>query len=96
MKIMRGRIEADVLLGGLLLVLSCLGLVFLGSLVAEPKVLLGRALTEAGQDDGARRAYEKGIDVAAGKGDVQAAKEMTVFLRRLDKRSSPENKKNER
>lgn len=45
MKIMRGRIEADVLLGGLLLVLSCLGLVFLGSLVAEPKVLLGRALT---------------------------------------------------
>lgn len=38
-------IEADVVLGGLLLVLSCLGLVFLGSLVAEPKVLLGRALT---------------------------------------------------
>lgn len=45
MKIWRGRIEADIVLGGLLLVLSCLGLVFLGSLVAEPKVLLGRSLT---------------------------------------------------
>ncbi|MGI9435273.1 MAG: tripartite tricarboxylate transporter TctB family protein [Geminicoccaceae bacterium] len=45
MKFRRGMIEADIVLGGLLLVLSCLGLVFLGSLVAEPKVLLGRSLT---------------------------------------------------
>ena len=38
-------IEADILLGGLLFALSCLGLLFIGSLVAEPKVLLGRSLT---------------------------------------------------
>jgi len=41
----RSMIEADVVLGALLLLLCCLGLVFLGSLVAEPKVLLGRSLT---------------------------------------------------
>ncbi len=45
MKIGRYVIEADLLLGGLLFVLSCLSLVFIGSLVAEPKVLLGRSLT---------------------------------------------------
>ncbi|MGI9418927.1 MAG: tripartite tricarboxylate transporter TctB family protein [Geminicoccaceae bacterium] len=45
MKIRRGMLEADTVLGGLLLVLSCLGVIFIGSLVAEPKVLLGRSLT---------------------------------------------------
>lgn len=45
--------------------------------------LLGRALTSAGRNDDAIRAYENGIRVAEEKGDVQAAKEMAVFLRRL-------------
>jgi len=29
--------------------------------------------------------YEKGIAVAEGKGDIQAVKEMKVFLKRLQK-----------
>ena len=45
MKVRRQMIEADVVLGGIFFVLSCLGLLFLGALVAEPKVLLGRSLT---------------------------------------------------
>ena len=44
---------------------------------------LGKALTEAEQADEARAAYEKGIQVAEGKGDIQAAREMRVFLKRL-------------
>lgn len=47
--------------------------------------LLGRALTQAGDPQAAREAYRQGIQAAEGKGDKQAAKEMTVFLRRLDK-----------
>lgn len=42
----------------------------------------GRALAAAGDPGGAARAYESGIAVAEGRGDVQAAKEMRVFLRR--------------
>lgn len=45
--------------------------------------LLGRARTAAGDDVGAIAAYEQGISVATARGDVQAAKEMRVFLRRL-------------
>ena len=47
--------------------------------------LLGRALTECGRFDEALAAYERGINVAEQKGDTQAAKEMTVFARRLVK-----------
>ena len=47
--------------------------------------LLGKALAECGRDDEALAAYRKGIAVAQGKGDRQAAKEMTVFARRLEK-----------
>ena len=47
--------------------------------------LLARALTEHGRTDEALAAYRKGIEVAHGKGDRQAAKEMTVFSRRLEK-----------
>lgn len=47
--------------------------------------LLGKALTEAGQLREAQAAYTEGIKVAEAKGDVQAAKEMTVFARRLAK-----------
>ena len=47
--------------------------------------LLGRALAEAGDAAGARKAYQEGIAHAEAKGDIQAAKEMRVFVRRLDK-----------
>jgi Flp pilus assembly protein TadD len=47
--------------------------------------LLGRALTENGRVDEALAAYRKGVEVAEGKGDLQAAKEMSVFSRRLEK-----------
>jgi len=47
---------------------------------------LGRELGAAGRDDEARTAYRIGIEVAEKKGDRQAAKEMTVFLKRLDRK----------
>jgi predicted Zn-dependent protease len=47
--------------------------------------LLGRALADSGQAPEARAAYRQGIEAAEQKGDKQAAKEMAVFLRRLDK-----------
>ena len=46
---------------------------------------LGKALAEAGDAAGALAAYEQGISVAEAKGDIQAAKEMKVFARRLSK-----------
>ena len=46
---------------------------------------LGKALAEAGDHAGALAAYERGITVAETKGDIQAAKEMKVFARRLQK-----------
>ena len=46
---------------------------------------LGKALAEAGDAIGALAAYERGIIVAEAKGDIQAAKEMRVFARRLSK-----------
>lgn len=45
--------------------------------------LLGKALSEAGQPGEALAAYEQGIVVAETRGDLQAAREMTVFARRL-------------
>ncbi len=47
--------------------------------------LLGKALTEAGDVPDAMQTYRHGIDVAEKKGDKQAAKEMQVFLKRLEK-----------
>lgn len=46
---------------------------------------LGKALAEAGNHAEALTAYEQGITVAEGKGDIQAAKEMTVFAKRMRK-----------
>ena len=46
---------------------------------------LGNALAGHGQADEALAAYRKGIEIAKRKGDRQAAKEMTVFARRLEK-----------
>lgn len=47
--------------------------------------LLGSALAEAGRAADALEAYERGVEVAERRGDRQAAKEMTVFARRLRK-----------
>lgn len=49
---------------------------------------LGKALVESGQPAAALSAYEQGIEVANARGDIQAAREMTVFARRLRKPSS--------
>ena len=45
--------------------------------------LLGKALGDSGDATGALAAYRSGILAATKKGDKQAAKEMTVFARRL-------------
>ena len=50
--------------------------------------LLAKALTQSGQTAQAKSAFEQGIAVAEQKGDIQAAKEMKVFLRRLETSSS--------
>lgn len=47
--------------------------------------LLGKSLLESGDAAAALAAYEAGIGVAEARGDVQAAKEMTVFARRIRK-----------
>lgn len=47
--------------------------------------LYGRALAEAGRAEDALRAYRQGITVAERKGDKQAAKEMQVFARRIER-----------
>lgn len=46
--------------------------------------LLGRALTEADAWREALAAYQQGIAVAEARGDKQAAKEMSVFARRIE------------
>lgn len=50
---------------------------------------LGQALAGSGSPVEAIAAYREGIEAAEGKGDKQAAKEMTVFLRRLEKDRAP-------
>ncbi|BEV71478.1 MULTISPECIES: tetratricopeptide repeat protein [unclassified Paludibacterium] len=50
--------------------------------------LLGKVLVAAGQPAAAVDAYQQGIAVAVAHGDVQAQKEMTVFLRRLQREAS--------
>lgn len=45
--------------------------------------LLGKALSESGAVDDAIAAYRQGIAVAEAKGDIQTAKEMGVFVKRL-------------
>lgn len=46
--------------------------------------LYARALTDSGASEQAMDAYRKGIESADRNGDVQAGKEMRVFLRRLE------------
>lgn len=45
--------------------------------------LLGRSLAEDGRLVEALAAYDAGVRVASTRGDIQAAKEMTVFAKRL-------------
>ena len=51
--------------------------------------ILGKALTAAARDDEAIEAYRHGIAAADRNGDGQAAKEMGVFLRRLERKQAP-------
>ncbi len=47
--------------------------------------LLGKAQVAAGDRVAARTTWEQGIAAAQAHGDKQAEKEMTVFLKKLDK-----------
>ena len=47
--------------------------------------IYGRTLAAAGKQQEATSAFRQGMAVAEKRGDIQAAKEMTVFLRRLEK-----------
>jgi Tfp pilus assembly protein PilF len=49
---------------------------------------LGRALTAAARNAEARQAYARGIEVAERRGDRQAANEMRVFSKRLERETS--------
>ncbi len=51
--------------------------------------LLGRAYSEIGQPQAALDAYLQGIAVAERKGDKQAAREMTLYARRIRKQLEP-------
>lgn len=51
--------------------------------------LLGKALESCQDWPAARDAYRAGIAAAEAKGDKQAAKEMQVFARRIEKRLGP-------
>jgi predicted Zn-dependent protease len=47
--------------------------------------LYGKALADSGRTEDALAAYRRGIEVAEAKGDKQAAKEMQVFARRIER-----------
>ena len=47
--------------------------------------LLGKALAENGDAPAAQEAFAQGIRVAEARGDKQAAKEMSVFRKRLSR-----------
>ncbi len=47
--------------------------------------LLGKACVDAGQKQAAVQAYQSGLEAAARQGDIQAEKEMRVFLNRLQR-----------
>ena len=53
--------------------------------------LLGKTYVELNEENKAIDTFNKGIDIAQQKGDIQAAKEMRVFLKRLQKHEQPEN-----
>lgn len=46
---------------------------------------LGKALQGQGDLEGARAAWQSGVDAASKRGDQQVVKELQVFLKRLDR-----------
>lgn len=52
--------------------------------------LLGNALAAAGDTHGALASYTQGASIAEKKGDLQAAKEMLVFAKRMRKKLGEE------
>lgn len=63
------------------------------SVTLDPKYsagwkLLGKAYEAAGQLDDAEQAWREGVGVSEANGNLQAAKEMKVFLKRLEKQRS--------
>ena len=53
--------------------------------------LYGKALAAADRPEQAAQAYRQGIAVAEKNGDIQAAKEMRVFLKRIEKATKSDN-----
>lgn len=49
---------------------------------------LGKACLGLGDKDGARAAWESGLQAAHARGDQQVVKELQVFIKRLDKESA--------
>jgi Tfp pilus assembly protein PilF len=49
--------------------------------------LLGKAFQAQADYPAARQAWEQGVEAARGHGDKQAEKEMTVFLKKLERQS---------
>lgn len=60
----------------------------IGSNYSAAWKMLGRAQADAGLTGDAIQTYEHGIAVAERRGDIQAAKEMRVFLKRLRRSES--------
>ena len=50
--------------------------------------LLGKAHLANGDQVAARQAWEQGLEAARGHGDKQAEKEMTVFLKKLERQQA--------
>ena len=51
--------------------------------------LLGKAFLAQADYPAARQAWEQGLEAARAHGDKQAEKEMTVFLKKLERHSQP-------
>ena len=49
---------------------------------------LGKACLGLGDKDGARAAWESGLQAAHARGDQQVVKELQVFIKRLDKEAA--------
>ena len=52
--------------------------------------LLGKALQQLGRLEEAQAAWTTGVTVARQQGDLQAVKDMTVFVKRLQKQQAAE------
>ncbi|MBK5538130.1 tetratricopeptide repeat protein [Pseudomonas sp. TH05] len=51
--------------------------------------LLGKSFLAQADYPAARQAWEQGLEAARAHGDKQAEKEMTVFLKKLERQSQP-------